>query len=164
MQTHRRIHTGSKPFECSRCDQHFVQQSQLNQHRRSHEGIRPYACPQCPESFIQLCHLKQHIKIHTGERPYACKHCEKTFSKPYTLQVHERGHTGVKPYSCDLCDQRFKAIKDLKQTQPQFWRWWELLWKINGPIGDRFYIQERSTNKSYKDKSRRETEELYEQP
>lgn len=47
LKQHMRLHTGKKPFCCTKCTAAFKQASQLKMYMRSHTGERkPYACTQ----------------------------------------------------------------------------------------------------------------------
>ncbi|KAK4097796.1 hypothetical protein N658DRAFT_433358 [Parathielavia hyrcaniae] len=83
-----------KPFSCgvSGCFKMFAWKSRLETHRRSHTGERPYACPHCERRFTQGINLKTHINRHLGERPYKCPECPSAFPQRSNLRVHVETH------------------------------------------------------------------------
>ncbi|NXR51562.1 ZNF71 factor, partial [Hippolais icterina] len=54
---------------CPDCGMGFKYNYQLVTHRRIHTGERPYECVECGKSFRRSSTLTLHQKNHTGERP-----------------------------------------------------------------------------------------------
>ena len=49
-------------FECSQCRKSFSLKGNLETHRKIHSGTRPYMCDFCDKSFVQKINMKNHQK------------------------------------------------------------------------------------------------------
>jgi len=79
-------------FKCEQCDKVFKQSSSLKTHKRSHSGIKPFVCSICNKNFSASFALRRHERIHTGEKAFKCEFCGKNFSRKDALKQHERVH------------------------------------------------------------------------
>jgi uncharacterized Zn-finger protein len=57
LQSHMRMHSGQRPFDCTVCGKSFSQESNLKTHMIIHTGQRPHRCDQCPKAFKQVGQL-----------------------------------------------------------------------------------------------------------
>ena len=71
------VHTGDRPYSCSKCDKSFSVSSYLKKHMRFHTGS------DCGRSFSNSGNLNKHKNTHT---------CEKSFSTSGKLKRHQGVH------------------------------------------------------------------------
>nr|XP_022312204.1 zinc finger protein 271-like [Crassostrea virginica]XP_022312205.1 zinc finger protein 271-like [Crassostrea virginica]XP_022312206.1 zinc finger protein 271-like [Crassostrea virginica] len=109
-------------FQCKVCNKTFSNASSLTTHRRIHSGERPYRCETCGKSFTQIGTLRTHERVHTGERPYMCKLCGQTFAQNGSYRMHERRHMMEMLHKCPICPVKFSQWEDAKahlSTHPE---------------------------------------------
>ena len=76
-ESHQGIHIEETIQNCSKYDQCFTQNGDLEIHQRIHIGEKTYKCSTCDKCFTRKTGLNMHRRIHTGEKPYTCSTCDK---------------------------------------------------------------------------------------
>lgn len=66
-ESHTRVHTGEKPFECDICHQRYSTKSNLTVHRKKHSNEtdfhkKEHKCPYCNKLHASKKTLAKHVK------------------------------------------------------------------------------------------------------
>ncbi|OXB68285.1 UNVERIFIED_CONTAM: hypothetical protein H355_007064 [Colinus virginianus] len=137
-ESHTRVHTGEKPFECDICHQRYSTKSNLTVHRKKHSSDtdfhkKEHKCPYCnklhaskktlakhvkrqicKKSFTRRPHLEEHMILHSQDKPFKCTYCEEHFKSRFARLKHqEKFHLG--PFPCDICGRQFNDTGNLKR-------------------------------------------------
>ncbi|XP_034559618.1 zinc finger and BTB domain-containing protein 41 [Notolabrus celidotus] len=126
-ESHTRVHTGEKPFQCDICLQRYSTKSNLTVHKKKHTSDAPiqkkeHKCPFCSKLHASKKTLAKHVRRfhpdHIQEfltkrkrksEGWKCAICLKTFSRRPHLQEHMILHTQDRPFKCSFCDEFFKS-------------------------------------------------------
>ncbi|CAK6442304.1 unnamed protein product [Pipistrellus nathusii] len=126
-ESHTRVHTGEKPFECDICHQRYSTKSNLTVHRRKHSNgtdfhQKEHKCPYCNKLHASKKTLAKHVKrFHpenaqefisikkTKSESWKCEICKKYFTRKPHLEEHMILHSQDKPFKCTYCEEHFKS-------------------------------------------------------
>ncbi|KAI3374396.1 hypothetical protein L3Q82_006227 [Scortum barcoo] len=126
-ESHTRVHTGEKPFQCDICLQRYSTKSNLTVHKKKHSSDAPFQkkehkCPFCSKLHASKKTLAKHVRRfhpdHVQEfltkrkrksEGWKCAICLKTFTRRPHLQEHMILHTQDRPFKCSFCDEYFKS-------------------------------------------------------
>ena len=122
LESHQRIHTDDKPFECETCSEKFITKGALRCHSLKHLEKR-VICEICGRKFGTVFYLNRHMRTTHSEKKkpkkmHECSICDASYvSKPdLTAHVMQK-HTGEKPYQCEVCGKSFVKKQHLTLHQ-----------------------------------------------
>ncbi|XP_045195373.2 zinc finger protein ZFP2-like [Mercenaria mercenaria] len=108
IYTHKKLHSGERPFICEKCGDSFPLADSLKIHMKyKHTFEKKFKCMQCEKAFVKLSTLQRHERVHLKICPHICDYCGKQFSTNWNLKAHMRQHTGEAPYKCSKCGAGF---------------------------------------------------------
>lgn len=92
IQEHKKIHTGTKDFQCSSCGKQFISRERLKRHMVRHFPEAKYKCDLCPKTYTRSDKLLYHRRSHDQEMSHTCQCCGKGFSSIKSLRKHSNKH------------------------------------------------------------------------
>ncbi|CAI9606718.1 unnamed protein product [Staurois parvus] len=126
-ESHTRVHTGEKPFQCDICNLRYSTKSNLTVHRKRHNNEteiprKDHKCPFCSKLHASRKTLVKHVRRFHAENAqefiaikrlksegWKCDICNKSFTRRPHLEEHMILHSQDKPFKCTYCDEHFKS-------------------------------------------------------
>ncbi|XP_057712979.1 zinc finger and BTB domain-containing protein 41 [Corythoichthys intestinalis] len=127
-ESHTRVHTKEKPFQCDVCFQRYSTKSNLTVHKKKHASNAPFqmkehTCPFCNKLHASKKTLAKHVKRFHPEHlqeflskrkkrkseGWKCSICLKSYTRKPHLQEHMILHTQARPFKCSFCDEYFRS-------------------------------------------------------
>lgn len=116
VDTHMKIHTGEKDYNCRHCSKGFTQRGNLKTHERSvHTKEKPFACDVCGKAFSQKGNMMTHLRTHNKDDRFPCTLCGKTFSQ----KVRERGQSRETSHQRKIREGTDKSVVVNRQQEQE---------------------------------------------
>lgn len=118
---------GEAAFFCTICQKGFAKQWDLQNHEKMHSDSKPFQCSECPKMFRRATHLKSHVyNVHTPateKKEERCLICHKQFKGVESLRKHlKKVHTmtmnemyknaGLKYNGRDILSSKMKMMRN----------------------------------------------------
>lgn len=115
LNQHLLLHSGFSGLVCPQCpDKTFKQQNQLQQHMKTHGLTFPFECTKCDEKFLQAAHFNQHLALHE-EFKFRCTMCSSSFNQEALLKKHMQRHIDGRYHQCPECSKGFTLKNQLNK-------------------------------------------------